>query len=102
MLLFSEIIASEAFELQRQWALLLGSIHRIFLLRDQAADEGMEGDESAWGFGQAVPVFLLIVPLSALLESSYGKSIRNPEYSDIKFSHYSRSTLPAQSGELPN
>ena len=78
MLLLSEILASEAFELQRQWALLLGSIYRIFLLRDRAPDEGMEGDENAWGFGQAVPVFLLIIPLSALLESSYGKSARRP------------------------
>lgn len=68
-----EVLQSQAFELQRHWVLLLNSIYYIFVLRNTASSQGRDGDENAWGFGQAVPVFLLVLPLSIVIGSVYGE-----------------------------
>ena len=57
---------------------MLICISYIFLLRSSAVDQGREGDEDAWGFGQAVPMFLLIIPLATVVETTYGMSHVHP------------------------
>lgn len=68
----TEIFWSQAFELQRSWVIIIGSIYSTFELRSKAIERGREGDEDAWGFGQAVPMFLLILPLALIWETGYG------------------------------
>lgn len=70
--IFCETVISEVFDLQRIWLLLVSSIQTIFVLRDYAGRNGRVGNEDGWGFGQAVPIFLLLIPLSTILEAIYG------------------------------
>lgn len=74
MFVFTEVIYSEAFDLLRSWGILINMITELVELRSYASDAGRQGNEDAWGFGQAVPVFLLILPLFALVETLYGMS----------------------------
>lgn len=68
-----EILVSVAFDLQLNWALVLGNTRRVFETRYYASDSGRYGDENDWGFGQAVPVFLLPLPISTCAEALYGE-----------------------------
>lgn len=71
-----EILFSEAFELIRNWAMLLVNVIEVFELRSKASAQGRRGDEDTWGFGQAVPMFMLILPLCTLFELYWGKCLR--------------------------
>lgn len=68
----TEVTYSVAFDLLRNFGLLVNLTSLVFSLRSSASAEGRQGDENAWGFGQAVPLFLLVLPLFALLEIVYG------------------------------
>lgn len=68
----TEVLYSEAFGLQLNWMIMLNSINYIFLLRNSAAGSGREGNEDEWGFGQAVPMFLLILPIATMAETVWG------------------------------
>lgn len=81
--ILAEILDSEAFNLQGNWFLILNSIYWSFTYRHRAVHEGRIGDESKWGFGQAVPVFLLALPVVALIEAIYGTHIRLPSSSCV-------------------
>jgi hypothetical protein len=76
--IMTEMVGSEAFSLQGSWFIILNSIFRSFDLRSMAPAEGRVGDESKWGFGQAVPVFLLVVPFLILLETIVGTNELSP------------------------
>lgn len=73
----TEILSSQAFELQRCWTVIINNIYYTFELRSSAVEKGREGDEDAWGFGQAVPMFLLILPLALIWETGYGRFSRS-------------------------
>lgn len=69
----TEILYSQAFGLQLRWMIMINSISYIFFLRNTASDNGRQGDEDEWGFGQAVPMFLLILPIATVVETAWGK-----------------------------
>lgn len=69
----TEILGSEAFGLLWRWTMIVNNIYYTFDLRFTAVANGREDDEDAWGFGQTVPMLLLILPLALILESSYGE-----------------------------
>ncbi|KAF2161877.1 hypothetical protein M409DRAFT_27605 [Zasmidium cellare ATCC 36951] len=64
----SEILGSEALELIRNWAMLLANVIEVYSLRYTASKNGRQGNEDTWEFGQAVPMFMLILPLCTLFE----------------------------------
>lgn len=85
-----EVLHSEAFELQRHCAMLVNSIFYIHSNRVNASYLGREGNENAWGFGQAVPVFLLVLPLSTILEAFVGTTSRllvTPRRGNMSLTH---------------
>lgn len=71
--IFAEFTDSVALSLQTNWFLILNSVSWSFYLRSQGASKGREDGEDKWGFGQAVPVFLLGLPFFALAEALYGE-----------------------------
>lgn len=73
--IITELCYSQAFGLQLRWMIMLNSINYIFALRNEATDNGRQGDEDEWGFGQAVPMFLLILPIATVMETVYGPSM---------------------------
>ena len=70
--IFAEITDSEAFSMQGDWYLIVNNIYWSLKYRSTAPGVGRVGDESKWGFGQAVPVFLLGLPLAAVAEAIHG------------------------------
>jgi hypothetical protein len=70
----TEVVHSQAFLLQLRWMIMLNSINYIFYLRNSASENGRQGDEDEWGFGQAVPMFLLLLPIATVAETAWGKS----------------------------
>jgi hypothetical protein len=70
--IIAEILWSEAFGLLRRWALIVNNLYYTFILRSTAVENGRLDNEDAWGFGQAVPMFLLVLPVALVLETSYG------------------------------
>jgi hypothetical protein len=71
----AEISASVAFSLQGSWFLIISSVSWSFFARSRASGKGRVDDENEWGFGQAVPVFLLGLPFFALAEAVWGTSM---------------------------
>jgi hypothetical protein len=71
----AEISASMAFNLQGSWFLIVSSVSWSFFARSRASNKGRVDDENKWGFGQAVPVFLLGLPFFALAEAVWGTSM---------------------------
>ncbi|KAK4579973.1 hypothetical protein LTR86_000175 [Recurvomyces mirabilis] len=69
VLIFTEIIFSQAFDLLRGWAMIVSNVYNIFYLRSNASREGREGSDNNWDFGQALPVLLLVSPLFMILET---------------------------------
>ena len=69
----TEVLHSQAFGLQLRWMVMINSINYIFYLRNTASDNGRQGDEDEWGFGQAVPMFLLILPIATVVETAWGE-----------------------------
>lgn len=68
----TESLYSQAFGLQLRWMIMLNSINYIFTLRNTASHNGRRGDEDEWGFSQAVPMFLLILPIATVVETAWG------------------------------
>lgn len=68
----TEVLSSQAFGLQLRWMVMPNSIIYIFYLRNTASENGRQGDEDEWGFGQAVPMFLLILPIVTFAETTWG------------------------------
>jgi len=68
----TEVLYSQAFGLQLNWIIMLNSINYIFVLRNKASVNGREGNEDEWGFSQAVPMFLLILPIATVAETAWG------------------------------
>lgn len=73
LFVLSEVIYSQSLRLTRNWAMLISNTYRIFRLRYQAQARGRIGDENEWSFGQAVSMFVLLLPLCLALELLYGK-----------------------------
>ncbi|KAJ5360580.1 hypothetical protein N7517_009771 [Penicillium concentricum] len=48
--------------------------------RAEAAYQGRQGDESEWGFGQVLPVLLLVIPLSQFMDELWR---HNREYYEL-------------------
>ena len=69
----TEVLHSQAFGLQIGWMIMTNSINYISILRNAASDNGRQGDEDEWGFGQAVPMFLLILPIATVVETAWGE-----------------------------
>jgi hypothetical protein len=72
LFVITEVLHSQAFNLQLRWFTMLNSINYIFHLRNTASAKGRQGDEDEWGFGQAVPMFLLILPIATVVETAWG------------------------------
>ena len=77
-LAFDELIMSRAFDLCRVWTVPLQGTVSVFSLRSEAMSSGLQGAENTWGFGQAVPVIMLALPLFNVLEIYYGMYCKVP------------------------
>jgi hypothetical protein len=75
MFVGTEVLFCEAVDKTRDWALLLYYAIHLFTIRANSSMEGKLEDENQWGFGQAVPVFLLTLPLLTLFEVYYGECL---------------------------
>ncbi|KAJ9664832.1 hypothetical protein H2201_005053 [Coniosporium apollinis] len=69
----SEILFSNIFTIARLYGVLLWGTINVRWAKNSAADGGMSGSESEWGFGQILQVLLLALPLFALLETFTGE-----------------------------
>lgn len=67
---FSEILWSMFASFAISFAYLIFLITAIGPFR-RAASESMDGDENEWGFGQMMPMMLLVLPLTTLVETLY-------------------------------
>jgi hypothetical protein len=72
--ILAELLDSEAFGLQRSWFLILNNVYWSLEYKREAPSQHRIGDENKWGFGQLVPLLLIALPLSSLIESMYGAS----------------------------
>lgn len=68
----SEIIYSVLIDIFRIYASLLWGTILLFRFKWGASDHGMDGSENDWGFGQLLPLLLLILPIVAAWEVVYG------------------------------
>lgn len=68
----TELILSQSLDLLRTWGILLNNVSLAFQLRNTGTENGMTGSENRWSFGQAVPVFLLFLPLASIAETIFG------------------------------
>ena len=75
-----QIFASRIFDLYRIWATLFYATYALIDIRRKAADaktvDGnpvMSGNENTWGFGQILPMLLLVLPASQVWEMVWGK-----------------------------
>lgn len=68
-----EVWGSYAFNLAWTCYTLTGSVQIVYLLRNTASDNGMNGSESQWTFGQQLPLLLLILPILGMIEMFFGK-----------------------------
>lgn len=68
----AELLNSQGLLLVTLWGTMLFNISFIFFLKNAASEQGRDGNENEWGFGQAVPMFLLIIPIATVVETAYG------------------------------
>jgi hypothetical protein len=68
-----EIVSSVNFEIYRNFVLFVVGTLSVFLLRAQAENNGMNGDEDKWGFGQILPLLLLALPFFESIELIFGR-----------------------------
>lgn len=64
----SELLFSSILDIFRNYCLVLMGTLSVYTLKQQAASIGMQGNESQWGFGQLLPLLLLILPSLTTLE----------------------------------
>jgi hypothetical protein len=63
VLTFHALLGSAFLYLLRVFMLLIQATYLVFWVRAFAKEGGMEDDEDEWGFGQILPLMLLILPL---------------------------------------
>lgn len=68
-----DVSTSTAFEMVRIIGFLQFTTRNIVRIRNRAVDQGRQGDEDSWGFGQILPLLLLALPLFTLIEELVGK-----------------------------
>lgn len=72
--MLSEILKSDILNIWRVYSALLWATMIIADIKQEAiADDLIDGSESDWGFGQLLPLFLLILPVMAIIELFEGK-----------------------------
>lgn len=70
----SEILKSDILNIWRVYsALLYATMYIAYTKHDAVFYDLIEGSESDWGFGQLLPLFLLILPVMAIVELFQGK-----------------------------
>jgi hypothetical protein len=74
LLFVIQVITSGAFHILKDYWMLVYSVYVIFGMRQYAASQGRQGDESKLGFGQILPLLLLALPLSQLAEELLSKT----------------------------
>jgi hypothetical protein len=67
-----ELFNSQAFNFLLNWYLIVSSVTSSIDYRTQASSHHRQGDEDKWGFGQAVPLFLVASPIFTLFEAVHG------------------------------
>lgn len=83
----SEVWGSYAFNLAWTCYTLSGSVQIVSRLRNTASDNGMNGSENQWSFGQQLPLLLLILSTFAMIEMFFGKSPPLGEARDSVFNN---------------
>ncbi|CAI7604870.1 unnamed protein product [Penicillium glandicola] len=63
-----EFFFSEGYDLLMMYVMLMYAGNNLVYERAEAANQGRQGDESEWGFGQILPVLLLAIPFSQFVE----------------------------------
>lgn len=68
-----QIITSRFLDLLRVWSVSLFYSSYIFVIRSFAPINGLSESEDGWAFGQAVAVFMLLLPFFGIIEAYLGK-----------------------------
>ena len=68
----TEIVISTNFQLLLSYLALVTNSSLLVAIRQNAAANGMQGDENSWGFGQLLPLLLLAIPLFESVETLLG------------------------------
>lgn len=68
-----QLITSRVIDLLRVWSLSLFYSSYIFVIRSLAPDHGLSNSEDGWAFGQAVAVFMLLLPFFGVIEAYLGR-----------------------------
>lgn len=64
----AELLRSQLLDIIGLFTSLLWPCRDLITWRNRARSQGLTGDENTWGFGQVIPMVLLALPASALLE----------------------------------
>jgi hypothetical protein len=67
-----QLLTSRMLDLLRVWSMSLFYSSYIFVIRDVAPRAGLTGSEDGWAFGQAVAVFMLLLPVFGIIEAYLG------------------------------
>lgn len=85
------------------WSANVYGVTSVFIARDNT--EGMSGDRDKFGFGQIIPLALLLLPLFAATQARNGKIVESPTppffvscwfLADIKPAEYVKATSKSQ------
>lgn len=68
LVLYKVILQSEIFFILQNIMATALSMYEIFLYRSHAVEYGQQGSENTWAFGQILPLALLSLPLSAIVD----------------------------------
>lgn len=72
----TEIVASNLVNLLRVFGIVLIATVGVANMRRLASYSGeMEGSENEWGFGQIMPMLLLILPVMSIVQSFEGNTL---------------------------
>jgi hypothetical protein len=75
-----QVWSSYAFVLSWAFYTLIASTANIILQRKTAAENGMQGNEDQWGYGQLLSVLLLVPLVSAVVNPFFGKYLKPLSY----------------------
>ncbi|OKP07692.1 hypothetical protein PENSUB_5807 [Penicillium subrubescens] len=68
VLCVTDIFTSRSFQILLSYIKLMSNSALLVALRQNARNNGMEGDENSWGFGQILPLLLLTLPIFQTME----------------------------------
>jgi hypothetical protein len=75
-----QIFSSQIVDLCRIWATLFYATYNVAIIREQAAhattvegNPALRGNENTWGFGQILPLLLLMLPGTQVWEMVWSK-----------------------------